>query len=89
MFVSAATSVKWSSDLTPSQMRYVTQHQCLTDSDRLVSVMVASHGHKPFFFHSRRTYSTASFPGSQFCGEKGEKAWERGYTVVRNWTSVS
>ena len=33
MFVSAATSVRWSSDLTPSQMRYVTQHQCLTDSE--------------------------------------------------------
>ena len=33
MFESGATSVRWSSDLTPSQMRYVSHHQCPTDSE--------------------------------------------------------
>ena len=85
MFVSRATSVRWSSDLTPSQMRYVSQ--CLTDSEKTCLYNGGKPWAQTFFIHSRRVHvPTVAVQSDNF------KRWFPGYfrfcSVARNWTPI-
>ena len=89
MFVSRATSVRWSSDLTPSQMRYmsapVSEKTCLYNSGKPWA--------QTFFIHPRRVPTVAAqsdhfkrwFPGYfSFC----IVLQETGHLLANIWARI-